>query len=229
LPVEVRDAKLSSVVPTGVPPEPLENTLRVAYEGNYLGTTWAVVHWFLATATGEPTDTDMTDVAEDLWNAFHGTLMDAYCVNDVHLTTVVVNYYLPDQQRLRARRVGDSTGDAGGSPLPAQVSTMINWSSRDGRRGGKPRSFMPGASSDNVTESYAIAAGVLGALTTAANAYKSQVNAIAEGNITSLTFMENSTVDALAYRPVTVQFAILSGSPRVVVATQRRRVDRQAH
>jgi hypothetical protein len=59
-------------------------------------------------------------------------------------------------------------------------------------------------------------------------AFIANINALTYTSIPSVTFGEMSFVDAGAYRTTPTFFPITDGNPRTVLATQRRRVDRQA-
>lgn len=202
--------------------------IRVAYSGTYLGTTWAVIHWFFSAFTSDPTDADVDSLNTALAGAFASHLLGPISSTTTHFTTTSTTVYLGVSGVIRRIRVADATGAQGGGDLPAQVSILVDWASRDGRRGGKPRSYMPGVAHDVVLESYQVASGSLAGMNTAVAAYIAAVNALTEGTIPTLEFVDMSFVNGGAYRATPVFFPITGGHVRPVLATQRRRVDRQA-
>lgn len=223
----VRCSTLESM-PTGTRGEPPDNSCRVVYSGTYLGTTWAVVHWLQLVLTGPPLPVDQDDLNTGLAIDFRENLFEPFCQTACHFTTTATTIYLPDEAKQRRVRVADAIGTQSGDGLPAQVSLLIDWSTLDGRRGGKPRSYMPGASADLVTESYSVKASELAGLNGHVADYIASVNGELHGNITGCEFVEMSFVTGNAYRAGGVIFPISGGYVRPVLATQRRRVDRQA-
>jgi len=217
-------------VPTGTRADPPDNSLRVAYEGTYLGTSWAVIHWFFCSVSAPLVNSDLDSMATALQAAFQDKLVHYFCNDQVHFKETALTLFLPLSQKRRRVKIVDAVGGNADNPLPAQVSILIDWSTLDGRRGGKPRSYLPGVGSDHVDESYSVKASTLANLNTHVAEYITAVNAITTAHLTSMKFVEMSFVSAGAYRAegAVIYFDIDSGYVRPVLATQRRRVDRQA-
>jgi len=210
--------------------DPPDGSIKIEYSGTYLGSRWAVVHWFAGDLTGLPSAADLDSIANDAATAFHDKLVGPFCHTSCHFTETAVTVFLPLSQKRRRVRVADSTGADSSDPLPAQVSILIDWSSLDGRKGGKPRSYMPGVPSGHVTESYSVDPSDLATLNGHVADYVTAVNAISAGAVTSMKFVEMVFVSGGAYLPTgsTFTFDIDSGHVRPVLATQRRRSERQA-
>jgi len=213
-------------VPTGTRGEPPAGYMRVAHEGYQGPSNWAVIHWFLISPATLPTNADMDGLLEGLQDLFQDELIHQMCVASCHYTTTRSTLYLPASQKLRRVYVEDAVGGLSGDIQAAQVSTLIDWDSLDGRRGGKPRSYIPGVPSSALADDAHLDSGTLSSWNTHVGNYLTGVNALSSGAITSCKFVVMSFVVAGAYRATPISYDISGGHVRPVLATQRRRVDR---
>jgi hypothetical protein len=209
-------------------PPPLARWLRLAFEGFYGEASWAVVHWFAMTWSIGP-DIAQLNAMVDLIAAKYAAkfVSGSDFTTAVSFTKVVANQTLDDPpSRLRTVRVYDYAGGEAGSNESAQVCYLIDWQTSDGRRGGKPRSYIPGVLDAWVDGEAVINPSQVAELTAKANAYVAEVNALTSDPYTGVEFIDASFVNLKDYRVAPVAFKILGGNCSNAVATQRRRVDR---
>jgi hypothetical protein len=182
----------------------------------------------------------MTDASDDVTGtqlaAVLATLRDAFGAhfisgpdssNNLHLTRVK-GVRMNDSGTGVVRRtiVADVSGDGGTDDDPGQVAYLYNWSAGDARRGGKPRTYLPGVLDSDQTDEARIRGPVVTTRSSEANVYLAAANAASSGALTGLLMVEYSIVSANAYRLAAVTFTIEDGALSDIVATQRRRVDR---
>jgi hypothetical protein len=164
------------------------------------------------------------------------TLRDAFALrfitgpdssNNLHLTRVK-GVRMNDSGSFVVRRaiVADAAGDGGTDDDPGQVAYLYNWTSGDPRRGGKPRTYLPGVLDSDQTDEARVAGSVVTGRTTQALAYLASANAASSGDLDGLQMIEYSEVDSLAYRTVAAFYPIEDVALNDVLGTQRRRVGR---
>lgn len=212
--------------PSPKPPPP-HDTVRLAYSGTLGPTTWAVIHWF-ATAYNMPVAAaDLDTVTGDFFTAFGDNFVHVSdMTNRLHLTRVDAVYHLSDGTVRRRRHVGDVSGNGASSGEEGQVAILINWDTGDPRRGGKPRSYIPGVAEDRVSDEASLTGGCVTSRTAACATYLTTTAAITTSTVTVVGMVDVSFVNANDYRPSAVQYEIFGGTCNPIVATQRRRVDR---
>ena len=215
-------------MPTGVKPPPPNDSLRVAFEGQYGETTWAVVHWFQLSSIGAATQAQLDTLVDSIGAAFGSNILnEPWFSPRLVLTRLVARYRLQSGAgSMRSIRVADVVGTSTAIDAPAQVAYLLNWNTIDDRRGGKPRSYIPGVPADRYMNDASINPTTVTALTSGANAYIAAVLALTSGPLHAPQMVEMSFVSGKAYRAAAVTFDIQSGSCNAFVATQRRRVDR---
>lgn len=193
-----------------------------------MGTTWANILWFQSGATIAVSPAEMEALATFLRNTWYDDLWKHFATSSCHFQVTHITLFLPASQKQRRTHVADGVGVAGSNGLPAQVSILLDWDTLDGRRGGKPRTYIAGIDQSMVDESYQVAASKLTAIQGYIDAFLGDIAAYSASPFNSLEFVEMSFYNGGAIRPSPVQFPLLGGHVRTVLATQRRRVDRQA-
>lgn len=203
--------------------------LRVAFEGTNQGTSWAVINWFVTTPTTDPTQAELDTLIDLIAEAFGDNLIvNGNVSTDVQLTTIRGVYATaspPD--KMRSVRVADEVGGSGGAAEAGQVCYLIDWNSADGRRGGKPRSYIPGVTNASMADQAVLNASDQANMTTHANAYHNAVNAITSSPWSTIHLVDASFVNGGAYRLTPHAYEIFGGFCSNAVGTQRRRVNRR--
>lgn len=122
--------------------------------------------------------------------------------------------------------IGTAAGTNAGGDQDAQVAYLINWDAPDIRRGGKPRSYVPGVPTDRMADSALLDSGPLSDFASGIAAWFVELADGSLPNGTTLELVEMSFVDAGVDIDPPIGYPINSGTLNHVVATQRRRVDR---
>lgn len=208
-------------------PQPADS-LRVAFEGTNGPSTWAVIHWFQLASTGDATAAQLATLVGAIRDAFGTAFIHVGAISSTtHLTRVKAAYRTQDGTLLRrSELVADVVGTGSSDSEAAQVAMLINWATGDPRRGGKPRSYIPGVVDEVMLDSARLLSANVVTATNQAIAYIAAVNALTSGPLTGVKFVEMSFRDLKTYRAAAVSYDIDSGSCSTEVATQRRRVDR---
>jgi len=123
---------------------------------------------------------------------------------------------------------GSDTGSGSltGTQCPANVAYLINWSISGTYRGGHPRTYLCGVAVSTESSSITMTSTERTNLTSAANNFLSDVNALTHGAIATVKlgtvafFHANSALAPPVFKPY------LSGACSPKFATQRRRVRR---
>lgn len=204
------------------------NSVRVAYEGTYGPASWAVVHWFMA----EPNDTATQAQFNDLVDALGGFFKTRFVAradisNHVQFNKIRASWTdMSGALIRRTLRPADGTGTNSGHDAPAQVCYLIDWQAGDPRRGGKPRSYLCGVTTDSLEDEVRLNPAGASSLSDAAQGYIDDVAGLSSAPFTPISFVEMSFRAGNAYRVDPVQYTIDGGICSAEVATQRRRVDR---
>jgi hypothetical protein len=209
------------------PPQPV-SSLRVAYEGTLGPATWAVVHWFLVTQSGALVLANLNELVDDLGEIFAQRFINVgYVSSSCHFTRIKATLRDADGTSMyRTSRVADVAGTGSGDSEAAQVCVLIDWATGDPRRGGKPRSYLPGVTDESLSDSARLTPAAVVAFSSSAAVYITDCLALTEGTISNPEMVEMSFRNLNTWRAAAVAYPILGGAASDVVATQRRRVDR---
>lgn len=148
--------------------------------------------------------------------------MAASFPNDWSITYCTVGYRDADDSLVRLRVSDALAGTGPGSPSDAQVAYLVNWGTGDPRRGGKPRSYIPGVTTETLADSAFLESDFV-------NTINSNLITFLEagpGLPIPCQLVEMSFRDGNAWRDTAVTYPIIGGTLNPVTATQRRRVDR---
>jgi hypothetical protein len=214
-------------MPTGTKPPIPVGTARVAVEGEYGPTKWANVY-YMAVGTWDPAHLD--DVITLLGSAIHDLYDSAIHLgnfdNGWHLSRTKIGFRDASDSMYKSTYVVDASGTWTGGGEDAQVCYLINWTTNDPRRGGKPRQYISGvidASQRDVANlDGSFVSGVSGRIQT----WLDGLHARSSGTASGVSLLEMSFVNGNAYRSTAHTWPIRAGSFNPVIATQRRRVDR---
>jgi hypothetical protein len=213
-------------MPVGPKPPPDTDCFRFAHAGTLGPATWVVVHWAKALVGGPVTAGDLDTLNDDVQGHFNARFTPNLS-SDLHYTTLSTHLYLSDGSIYRRVTIVDAIGGVAQESEPAQVAFLIDWDTADARRGGKPRSYIPGVPEGSMGDSANVTPAARVAMSDAANGYRNDLNATVAGVLSIVEFVDMSFVLAKAWRaPKALGIPIFAGHCSNVVATQRRRVDR---
>jgi hypothetical protein len=144
------------------------------------------------------------------------------------ITTYDILYaHIEGAPNVSRQKLADATvGSIGDASDFANCCYLINWSVGDPRRGGKPRSYLPGVPVTSDADSANIVAGRVTTISAAAVTFVAACVGITHGALTTVGLVDYSKVNGKAYRLAGVTYPIVTGNCNGVVGTQRRRVDR---
>lgn len=190
--------------------------------GSYGPATWANVLYFLVGDTTHTPGEVIAEIAAQMHSFYHdgfglGNFSSSWSTNYCTIT------YRDAEDSIVRLRVSDAMagiGDASGQD--AQVAYLVNWSTGDIRRGGKPRQYVCGVPDDRIADSARLSPGTVTGITGLLLTWLAAL----PGLTIPLELVEMSFRDGNAWRTAAAHYPIIGVSLNPVVATQRRRVNR---
>jgi hypothetical protein len=203
------------------PPIPV-GYLKCTAVGRYGPATWNNIFYFLIGGTLPPVS-GIFDAAADAVRDFYtdAPFTTSDWPSSWILDEVRMLYRDATNDFLRARRVATATG-SGGTGEPANVAYLVNWSTGDGRRGGKPRNYLVGVLDSKMLDQATLDPSWVATLDSGIATWLSTI----AGETPNFELVDMSFVNGKADRATAFPFPISGGNVSTVVATQRRRVDR---
>lgn len=201
-----------------------DNSLRVAINGTCLGVNWAnIFHAQLTTGSSiiqADLDSWVTSFAADYKTRFAG--FQAANVAYVQAKAVL---YTPGLTELISTQsmTGNGTNAAGQIGNNATAS-IVSWNTSVYWRGGKPRTYLQGTSATMATNGIDLTAATITALRSAAQSFRTDINALAPGTITGTSFGFLSFSSGNVPRVPAVFFPITGATVHGRLGTQRRRL-----
>jgi hypothetical protein len=164
----------------------------------------------------------ITQVASNVHAFYHDAMLLESFPGDWHTSWITIAYRDAEDSLVRVRVADAQAGTGGESYQDAQVAYLINWATGDIRRGGKPRTYVPGVLDGNMADSAFLEAGTLSSINPLLINWLTAIT----GHSIAMQLVEMSFRNGNAWRTDAHSFPIIGGSLNPVVATQRRRVDR---
>lgn len=203
------------------------NYARVAQHGTYGPSSWVNVFYLHVPTPGSHTP---SDIMIGVTKAIEGLYVDAmqmvaFPVDWV--TTYCTVTYRDNAGSINRARIADAHAGTGADHnQDAQVSYLINWSTDDARKGGKPRQYITGVVQAAVADSAHLFGGFTSGRFVTLNAWLVNIQDASTYAPFAMHLVDMSFIDGKAFRTTPVAFPISLGSINPVVASQRRRVDR---
>lgn len=160
------------------------NVLKIEFTGSFSTARWAnVMHakWFGTT----PSDADLSTLAGMLATQYD-TDFGALLADDNVLEQVVVTD-LTNTSAGRGSWTGTLAGADTGDILPASAAMVISWKIARRYRGGHPRTYLSGLTVNARQNAKLLTSAKFAALLAAGPAFRTAVNAMTTGPITSLS------------------------------------------
>jgi hypothetical protein len=197
-------------------------SVRAVMHGSLGPAEWVNVRYYVGTFGGHTPGDVIAAVAQAEHDLYHnGMGLSAFpTVWSTQYCTVLYRDTSSSVVRVRVADVQAGTDNSG--LQDAQVSYLINWSTGDPRRGGKPRSYIPGVIDAFLQDSAFLLPATVLNKSTLLTTWLTGLPARA----IPLQLVEMSFVDHKADRVTPVTYPIIGAALNPVVATQRRRVDR---
>jgi hypothetical protein len=108
----------------------------------------------------------------------------------------------------------------------AQVSYLVDWTSNDPRKGGKPRTYIPGVLNSRMADPATLDTSYASTVSEGIQDWLENLLAASSGTASHLQLIEESFRDGKAWRSAAHGYPIRDGHLNPIVATQRDRVDR---
>lgn len=205
-------------------PDPPDNSLRVTIFGLYPPVRWSNVLWFDIDNVGAVALADIdaaTDKVRQEWQEHFLPLLNT---NVELLGAQGVFWDASGERVVDSDATGVGEHDTGVA-LPANCAAGISWKVASHYRGGHPRNYLPGVSSDMLADVTRFTGTFQNALQSAAAGFRTQVNQWAgQGSIVGIEFGCMSFVRNGAWRTPPVFLPINGESIDTRLDTQRRRL-----
>lgn len=203
------------------PPIPV-GYIKVAQHGGLGPAGWVNV-FYLAVTPGSHTPGEVIAAAADAIHDFYTDAMSlAAFPGEWSTTWCTVTYRDAEDSTVRIRVADAESGTASGDTQDAQVSYLVNWSTGDPRRGGKPRTYVCGVPDSVMADSAFINPSTVHDINTTLLPWLVGL----PSRTIPLELVEMSFRNDNTFRDVAAHYPILGATLNPVVATQRRRVDR---
>jgi hypothetical protein len=201
-----------------------DNSVRIAISGNWNSKPWANVFHCQLTTSGSISQADL-----DTWTvAFANQYKTSFAPRmqtAVNYSLATATLYTPGGGVLSSQQTMTGNGSNGGTAVTDNAAAKcISWLSTVFWRGGKPRTYITGPTTGDITAGTQISAAEITALTTAATGFRTAINALTATSITGtvLGFVSFFTGNTLRTPPVFYSFTGAKVHTRL--ATQRRRL-----
>jgi hypothetical protein len=145
--------------------------------------------------------------------------------NAYHLTGITVVDLSSDQGLSSFGSFSDAGAMTAGATSP-EVCYLVNWTIGRRYRGGHPRTYLPGVVTTNVTSDGHVAPSTVSALSSAANTFRTAVNALTGGNASEVTLAVPHYYKNGALQSSPTVDPVLSGAGNSFIGIQRRRIPR---
>jgi len=195
---------------------------KIAVSGLYGPATWANVMYVDVDAAGHTPGDVIANCVTYAHNLYLNGIQLARLSPRWSTQLTTVTYRDATDSIVRVRVADVQAGTASGGDQDAQVAYLLNWSTGDIRRGGKPRQYVPGVPDSAMADS----ARLDSSLVTAIDGHLITWLPSGLTLTTPMQLVEMSFTNGGADRAEAVSFPIIGASVNPVVATQRRRVDR---
>lgn len=215
-------------MPTGTKPPQEVGVAKAEALGTLGPSTWANVFYF-AIGSFDPAHLDdvITMVGDTVFGLYHDGFTAGTFPNDWHIKTTKIAFRDASDSLYRATVADAMAGTGGAEVEAAQVAYLLNYTTNDPRRGGKPRQYISGVSDDLMTDSVTVDPTTVAALNGRLATWLAGAIAASHGTASGCQPIEESFVDGGAYRATAHSWPIRGITVNPVIATQRRRVDRQ--
>lgn len=207
----------------------VDQVFKIVVEGTNQGQNWANV--FHAQWEGtSPSSVDCISIAEDVWDAYAADFLPVIQENAV-LQQVTVTDLTTTSGSVGGWTASQAGGDTGPT-LTAGASIVVSWRIARRYRGGKPRTYLPPPSQDEIVDTSHYKDTYVADVLAAAVAFRNDVNGITSTDISGLelgcvSYYDKASVPTpphLRATPLFEPFTDISVNTRI--DSQRRRLGR---
>jgi hypothetical protein len=213
-------------VATHKPPIPV-GTVKAEALGVNGPTTWANIFYF-AVGTFDPAH--LNDVTTLVGSAVHDFYTSgftlAYFVPSWTLQRTKVTFRDASDSLYRSVYVVSATGTATAEVAVANASWLVNYTTNDPRKGGKPRTYVSGLNDDDLADSANLVSANVTTISGTLSTWLAGLNARTSGTASNLSLLEMSFRDGNTWRDTAATWPVRAIALNPVASTQRRRLDR---
>lgn len=194
--------------------------------GTYGPCSWANVFYFVIGSTTGHTPGDVVSSVAEAVHEFYNNVWKGNVPTNWSLQRTKISYRDADDSIVRVTVTDVVTGTNETDEEGGQVAYLVNWSTSDIRRGGKPRTYVPGVHQLTMADAAHLVPAFVSSITALLNTWLTSLPTPAGARLVAMQLVDMSFVNAKAFRPTPISFPIIGVSLNNVVATQRRRVNR---
>lgn len=200
-------------------------TLRARFVGNLNGNNAGFRVFLQPAGAGPYAAVDLAAIAQDLFTLWNSD-MSPHVSNAYQLTEVILDD-LSTAAGLSGSYSGSSSGSLGGQLVSAETCVLMNYTDGAVRyRGGKPRTYLPSMTSNQLASSIAWHASDAASYQSAFGTWFGHINALSNGTIVNPLHSSvhwHGPANTNVY-PVGTPYLITSYGVNIKPASQRRRL-----
>jgi hypothetical protein len=199
---------------------------KAAMSGSLGVANWTNVFYLAIEAEAHTPGEVIADIAENMHNLYESVITPSFLSADWSLTSRGITYRDATDSTVRVRVADSLVGEVIGQFQAAQVSYLVNWSTGDPRKGGKPRTYICGVPDAYLDGAVAVDTAVITTFDANVITWLESLPTGPGSNGVKMQLVEMSFVNAGVDRDPPHNYPIIGGVMNQIVATQRRRVDR---
>jgi len=200
-----------------------DNSARVAISGNLNLRNWANVFHVQFTTSSSISQSDLDAWTTSFANQWKTSFLPVVN-NSVNPTLAKSTLYTPGGGVLQSTSAMTGSGSGGTGVSANAMSPLISWLSTVYWRGGKPRTYLPGAINADIQNGSENINAYITTLRTAATGFRTAINALTQGTITSTVLGMVSFQTGGVARTPAVFYAFTGAQVHQRLGTQRRRM-----
>lgn len=201
-----------------------DNSVRISINGTINAVNWANVFYAQLTTSSSIIQADL-DTWTSAFQAAYKTRLGAFECSNVLYASARAVLFAPGGGELLSVVSMTGAGTEAGTPIADNsMCKVISWLSSVYWRGGKPRTYLPQAATTDVTNNNQLVSGVVTNVTTAAQNFRNDINALTAGTITGTQLGFVSFQSGNTPRPTPLFFPFTGARVHPRLGTQRRRL-----
>jgi len=200
-----------------------DNSARVAISGTANVRNWANVFHVQFTTSSSISQADLDAWLVSFANQYK-TSFASQVSNSAGFVQAKATLYTPGGGVLQSVSAMTGNGTGGTIVQDNSASAVVSWLSTVYWRGGKPRTYLPTVPNTFIQNASELTSTAIGTIKTAATGFRTAINALTQGTITSTVLGMVSFQTGGVARSPAVFFSFTGASVHKRLGTQRRRL-----